>query len=208
MTDDTKQPELTPCGRIPGKPLANRRHEALAHAIVQGKSGREAGLAAGYKDGPGLKGNIARLRQNDAKLQERIGEIAKKSADLAEIYDGWVLADMAKFARASLADFFKRDDKGRIELKNGLPVLDFSLTSEEQYRFLEELSYNNFGPKIKIRDPVSALEKLMRHRGLLRDKVALTDPSGEKPAAHYVISERPMSEEEWERERAGGPIGR
>src|SRR3979411_1764405 len=73
------------------------------------------------------------LRHNDAKLQERIGEIAKKSADLAEIYDGWVLADMAKFARASLADFFKRDDKGRIELKNGLPVLDFSLTSEEQY---------------------------------------------------------------------------
>ena len=207
MTDDTKQPELTPCGRIPGKPLANRRHEALAHATVQGKSGREAGLAAGYKDGPGLKGNIARLRQNDAKLQERIGEIAKKSADLAEIYDGWVLADMAKFARASLADFFKRDDKGRIELKNGLPVIDFSLTSEEQYRFLEELSYNNFGPKIKIRDPVSALEKLMRHRGLLRDKVALTDPSGEKPA-HYVISERPMSEEEWERERAGGPTGR
>ena len=174
---------------------------------MQGKSGREAGLAAGYKDGPGLKGNIARLRQNDAKLQERIGEIAKKSADLAEIYDGWVLADIAKFARASLADFFKRDDKGRIELKNGLPVLDFSLTSEEQYRFLEELSYNNFGPKIKIRDPVSALEKLMRHRGLLRDKVALTDPSGEKPA-HYVISERPMSEEEWERERAGSPIGR
>ena len=92
-------------------------------------------------------------------------------------------------------------------MKNGLPVIDFSLTSEEQYRFLEELSYNNFGPKIKIRDPVSALEKLMRHRGLLRDKVALTDPSGEKPA-HYVISERPMSEEEWERERAGGPIDR
>jgi hypothetical protein len=35
------------------------------------------------------------------------------------------------------------------------------------------------------------------------NKTALTDPTGEKPASLYLISERPMSEEEWEAKRAG-----
>ncbi|MGA7454247.1 MAG: hypothetical protein WBW73_24310, partial [Rhodoplanes sp.] len=68
----TKQ---TPCGRISNTPLRNPRHEAVAHALVQGMTCREAGLAAGYKDGPGLKGNISRLRQT-AVMRERIAEIA------------------------------------------------------------------------------------------------------------------------------------
>ena len=38
--------------------------------------------------------------------------------------------------------------------------------------------------------------------GLWREKVAQTDPSGEKPP-HYIISDRPMTEEEWIRERCG-----
>jgi hypothetical protein len=72
----------TPCGRIPNTPLRNARHEAVAHACVQGMICREAGLAAGYKDGPGLKGNISRLRQT-AVMRERIAEIAARAAALA-----------------------------------------------------------------------------------------------------------------------------
>lgn len=34
-------------------------------------------------------------------------------------------------------------------------------------------------------------------------KTALTDPTGEKPASLYLISERPMSEADWEAQRAG-----
>jgi hypothetical protein len=204
IPNDSRVASLTPCGRVPNSPLRNPRHELVAHAYVQGKTGREAGLAAGYKDGPGLKGNIARLRQTEEMI-ERIAELAERSAQLAEIYDGWVLSDVKLFAKASLAAFFKRDEAGNIMLRNGLPVLDFSHASEEQYRFLEELSHTKFGPKLKIRDPVNALDKLMRHRGLMRDKVALTDPSGEGPARHYLISERPMSEDDWEKQRASAP---
>lgn len=192
----------TPCGRIAHQPLRNPRHEALAHAIVQGKSGRLAGLAAGYKPGPGLKGNIARLRQTP-ELSERIAEIAVHSADLAEIYDGWVLSDVKMFARANLADFCKRDDKGKLVLQAGLPVLDFSSVSEEQLRVIQKLKPGKYGVEFELRDPVNALDKLMRHRGLMRDKVALTDPSGDHPASVYLISEKPMSEAEWEQERAG-----
>ena len=194
--------QKTPCGRIPDTPLANPRHEALAHAVVQGKKGREAGLIAGYKDGPGLKGNIARLRQTPI-LCERIAEIAKRSADLAEIYDGWVLSDAALFARGTLASFFRRDEEGRIVLDhNGCPSVDFSKATEDELRTLSELSFDKHGrPKIKIHDPKGYLELLARHRGLLRDKLALTDPSGTNPA-YYVLADRPMTEAEWEAQRA------
>lgn len=182
--------------------MRNPRHELIAHAYVQGKTGREAGLAAGYKDGPGLKGNMARLRQTPEMI-ERIAEIAVNSAALAEIYDGWVLSDVKQFARASLAHFVRRDDDGKIVLgEDGLPILDFSSTPEDKYRLIEELSHTKYGPKLKIHKPIDALDKLMRHRGLMRDKLALTDPSGEKPA-QYIISERPLTDEEWERQRAG-----
>ena len=53
--------------------------------------------------------------------------------------------------------------------------------------------------KLKLRDPVRYLKLLARNRGLLRDKLAPTKASGEGPARVYVISDRPMSDEEWER---------
>lgn len=192
----------TPCGRVANTPLRNPRHELVAHAYVQGKTGREAGLAAGYKDGPGLKGNIARLRQIPEML-ERIGELAERSADLAEIYDGWVLSDVKLFAKASMAKFFKRDDKGALVLQGGLPQLDFTGVEEDQLRVLQKLKHGKYGVELEVRDPVNALDKLMRHRGLMRDKVALTDPSGNNPASVYLISEKPMSETEWEAQRTG-----
>ena len=115
----------TPCGRIPNMPLRNPRHEAVAHALVQGMTCREAGLAAGYRDGPGLKGN---------KLRVLVA--------------------------------LEYDQSGRL--------------------------------KLKLHDPVRHLKLLARNRGLLRDKVALTEPSAEGPTRVYVISDRPMTESEWE----------
>ena len=50
---------------------------------------------------------------------------------------------------------------------------------------------------------VSAITAKAKLAGLWREKVAQTDPSGER-APHYIISDRPMTEEEWIRERCGG----
>ena len=179
-------PESTAAGRVPNTPLRNPRHELVAHAYVQGKTGRDAGLYAGYRDGPGLKGNMARLRQTP-EMMERIAEISLRSAELAEIHDGWLLSDAKFFAQGSLAPFCKRDEEGKIVLHNGLPQLDFSQASEEQYRLIEELSHTKFGPKLKIRSPDPYIDKLMRHRGLLRDKVSLTDASGNGPLVVEIV---------------------
>jgi hypothetical protein len=50
---------------------------------------------------------------------------------------------------------------------------------------------------------VAAITVKAKLAGLWLDKTALTDPSGEKPP-RYIISDRPMTEEEWIRERCGG----
>ena len=47
---------------------------------------------------------------------------------------------------------------------------------------------------------VAAITAKAKLAGLWREKVAQTDPSGEN-APRYIISDRPMTEEEWIRER-------
>ena len=49
---------------------------------------------------------------------------------------------------------------------------------------------------------VAAIVAKAKLAGLWREKVAQTDPSGEN-APRYILSERPLTEEEWIRERCG-----
>ena len=189
----------TPCGRIPNMPLLNLRHEAVAHAFVQGMTCREAGLAAGYKDGPGLTGNISRLRQM-AVMRERIAEIAARAGELAEVYDAWILSRIKALADSTLASFVRCEDGKLVLDERGYPIIDFSHATPEQMRTLAVLENDQSGRlKVALRDPVRYLELLARNRGLLRDKVALTEPSAEGPARVFLISDRPMSDEELER---------
>jgi hypothetical protein len=50
---------------------------------------------------------------------------------------------------------------------------------------------------------VAAVTAKAKLAGLWREKVAQTDPSGAH-APRYIISDRPMTEDEWIRERCGG----
>ena len=160
---------------------------------------REAGLAAGYKDGPGLKGNISRLRQT-AVMRERIAEIAARAGELAEVHDAWILARIKQLADSSIADFLLFDADGKLVLDNrGRPIVDLSNAAADQLRTLAVFERDQSGGfKLKLHDPVRYLKLLARNRGLLRDKIAPTNTSGDDPA-RVVISDRPMSDEELER---------
>jgi hypothetical protein len=181
-------------------PLRNPRHEAVAHALVQGMTCREAGLAAGYKDGPGLMGNISRLRQT-AVMRERIAEMAARAAELAEIQDAWILSRIKQLADTSIANFLLFDEDGKLVLDSrGHPVVDLSRVTPEQMRTLAVFEYDQSGRlKLKLHDPVRYLKLLARNRGLLRDKILPTNAGDEGPARVFVISDRPMSDEELER---------
>ncbi len=181
-----EQSERTPSGRLAGAPL-EATYEKVAHALVRGASNHAAGLEAGYKDGPGLAGNISRLRRNHPEIRERIAELAAIAAEDAAIEDRWILEDLKLFRMATPAWFWKRDARGRLVLRKGKPQIDFSRASEAQLRCLSEFTVERGGRvKIKVHDPMVAIDKLARHKQLWADKFALTNSDGTGPAVMRV----------------------
>ena len=61
---------------------------------------------------------------------------------------------------------------------------------------------NAMGEKGGAAAAVASITAKAKLAGLWHEKVAQTDPSGENPP-HYIISDCPMTEEEWEWERCG-----
>ena len=161
-------PNLTPCGRVPGTPLP-RKHEIIANALVRGMTNQEAGVEAGYKSGPGLAGNISRLRRTP-EMRERMAEIAAIAEEDARIENRWLVQDLHLFRKASLAHFWKRDVHGKLVLRRGKPVIDLSHATEEQLRTLSSLTMDRGKVKLELHKPMEAIDKLARHRGLYDDE--------------------------------------
>jgi hypothetical protein len=157
-------PDLTPCGRVPGTPLPGK-HEIVANALVRGMTNYEAGVEANYKRGPGLAGNISRLRRTP-EMQERMAEIAAIADEDARIENRWLVQDLNLFRKASLAHFWKRDVHGKLVLRRGKPVIDLSHATEEQLRTLSSLTVDRGKIKLEVHKPMEAIDKLSRHRGL------------------------------------------
>ena len=62
--------------------LSNSRHEAFARAILQGKSGREAYIAAGYKAaGAELKGKARRAGPSGQGNESRLTRLWLQGAE-------------------------------------------------------------------------------------------------------------------------------
>jgi phage terminase small subunit len=77
-----------------------------------------------------------------------------------------------------------------------------AVTVETLIAEAEEARSKAMGEKSGASAAVAAITAKAKLAGLWREKVAQTDPSGEKPP-RYIISDRPMTEEEWIRERCG-----
>ena len=183
-----------------GTPLTNRRWEALAHEFIKGTPLREAGLNVGMKDSPHLAKNVHNIKTKPA-VQARMRELAMAIAEAAVFDDAYVLSRAKEIADSSIAHFLQYNDDGTLMLdRRGRPKLDFKKATAETLRSILGFELDSRGRlKLRLRDPMPALELLARNRGLLVDKMALTDPTGEAPARLYVISDRPMSEDEWQK---------
>ena len=153
---DKQAAQLTPCGRVPGTLLPGR-HEIVAQAIVRGKTNYEAGLEAGYKNGPGLAGNISRLRRTP-EMRERMAEIIEIAEEDARIENRWLISDLHLFRKASLANFWKRNQHGKLVLRGGKPVIDLSRATEEQLRTLSSLTVDRGKVKLEVHKPMEAID--------------------------------------------------
>jgi phage terminase small subunit len=115
--------------------LSNSRHEAFARAILQGKSGRAAYIAAGYK-AAGAEANASRLIRND-KVSTRIAELKGKAAEGAVATAREVLEQLTKIGFANMQDYMRVGPDGD-------PVLDFANLSRDQAAALQEVTVESY----------------------------------------------------------------
>jgi hypothetical protein len=95
-----------------------------------------------------------------------------------------------------------RDIQARLAEIQSLGAELAAITVEILIAEAEEARNKAMGERGGAAAAVAAIVAKAKLAGLWRGKVAQTDPSGEN-APRYIISDRPMTEEEWIRERCG-----
>ena len=120
-----------------------------------------------------------------------------KTADAAYVLAGY-RANRSNAARLSAS----RDIQKRVAEIQSLGAERAAVTVETLIAEAEAARSKAMGEKGGAAAAVAAITAKAKLAGLWREKVAQTDPSGEN-APRYIISDRPMTEEEWIRERCG-----
>ena len=120
-----------------------------------------------------------------------------KSADAAYVHAGYK-ENRSNAARLG-AD---RDIQARVGEIQSVGAERAAITVESLIVEAEQARSKAMSEKGGAAAAVAAITAKAKLAGLWREKVAQTDPSGEKPA-RYILSDHVMSEEEWIRERCG-----
>jgi hypothetical protein len=169
--------QRTPCGRIVGEPLRDKRLERLAGEIGLGKPWEVAltelwaeGIRILNPEGKSFKSNVRRLRTSEhPEITERANELAAKGAELLGINAAWTLRESKLFAESSLAKFWARDETGALRLSGDkVPVFDFSNATPDDIRTLGKLKFGKYGPEIELRDLPKATQKIGEYFNLWR----------------------------------------
>jgi phage terminase small subunit len=121
-----------------------------------------------------------------------------KTADAAYVLAGY-RANRSNAARLSAS----RDVQKRVAEIQAVGAERAAITIETLIAEAEAARSKAMGEKGGANAAVAAITTKAKLLGLWREKVAQTDPSGEH-APRYIISDRPMTEAEWIRERCGG----
>jgi phage terminase small subunit len=163
--------------------LKNSRHEAFARAIVEGKSGRDAYQAAGYKSkNRAADANASRLIAND-NIAARIAELQKEAAKGAVMTGREVLEELSRLGRANMLDYMRIGPDGD-------PVLNFAALTRDQAAALVEVTVEDFldgrgedvcevrRVKFKLADKRGALVDLGKLLGLFKERVEHSGPDG------------------------------
>jgi hypothetical protein len=123
------------------------------------------------------------------------GFAAGKTADAAYVLAEY-RANRSNAARLNA----NRDIQKRVAEIQSVGAERAAVTVEILIAEAEEARSKAMGDEGGTAAAVAAITAKAKLAGLWREKVAVTDPSGER-APRYLISDHPMTEEEWERER-------
>jgi phage terminase small subunit len=179
--------------------LENAKHEAFARAIVEGKSGRDAYRAAGYKPKNDATADACASRLlADAKVSARVAELKGAAADTTVMSAREVLQELSKLGRSSIKHcIVQGDDTGEVVASlRDMPDEVAAAIQELQVEYYteagdDELEDQEHGGKLKrgrsrtvkrvrlkLHPKTPALELLGKHFKLYVEKHEHSDPDG------------------------------
>lgn len=140
--------------------LKNSRHEKFAVASFKGMTGHDAAIEAGY--------SLKTVNQTASRLLtyvniiDRIEELKKEVASDAVMSQQEIEERLTEIGRARLVDFV--DESGKITLKvaNDGALREFVITD---WRGGKEERAASRTTKIKLHNPMTAMDMLIRLRG-------------------------------------------
>jgi phage terminase small subunit len=164
--------------------LKNSKHEVFARAILEGMSGRDAYLAAGYGSASPAAADAAASRLlRSGKVAARVAELKANAARASTVTAARVIDELGKIAFSNMGDYMRvgpdRD-----------PVLDFSKLTRDQMAALVEVTVDDFKAgrggdardvrrvRFKLADKRAALVDLGKHLGMFKERIEHSGPDG------------------------------
>ena len=157
--------------------LEDPQQELACQKRAEGISQKDAYSAAGYADG---KNGPRFFRQKH--VATRVREIVARRAVLADLDDAWVLLRLKRIADGNLDDYFAHNAAGE---RLGI---DLASVPRERMAVLAEVTQEVFvdgdkddpdtikRTKIKMLQPVTALELIGKHIGMWPSRQPALDP--------------------------------
>jgi len=181
-------------------PHPDPQRETFCQELIAGEFLYAAYEAAGFKR---PRGNAQRMQQ-EPEVVARLKYLAERVAALGldEILMAYRRNEhrraLEHIATADRLEVFEQKRGGRVRLK------PLSKLTADQRALIDGLEIDAKGAvKVLMPKRLDARSMLAKLDGFDKPvKIAPTDPTGEH-AAQYFISEHPMSEAEWEAQRAG-----
>jgi hypothetical protein len=172
----------------------NPKHEAAAQALARFAENEEAAVIGGLDPEGSSFASNARKFCNRLK-RTRVKEIWEKAAFINEIDAAWLLRKLKARAEYNIDDFLTPPNE------HGVRFINIAQASRSQLEGLAELTLEEFtegrgAAAVDVRrtkisgEAMAALNLIARVQALLKpEKIALTDPSGERsePIAPTII---------------------
>jgi phage terminase small subunit len=159
------------------KPLTPKQ-EAFIREYLVDLNGTAAAERAGYGGGKASTAVTASRLLRDPKIASRISEARGKRAEKVEITAERVLAEVSRLALADLAGAFNED--GSLKPLKDIPEeLRRCISSVDLVNVPNGDGGSNTITKVRFCDKVKSLELLMKHLGMLRDKLEVSGEGGE-----------------------------
>ncbi len=134
--------------------------ERFIQFLLEGKTQNDAYVLAGFKSNAGNAGRLYR----SPYVQERIAKAKVEVGKKIDITVERILARLAELAFGDFRQLYK--DDGTLKLPHEMDEETAALVAAYE------------AGKVKLRDPMSALEKLGKHLGMFAERVEHSGPDG------------------------------